>query len=815
MNSPLRLDVEAAFAAALELPPSEQAAFLAREYGHNPSLCGEVESLLRAHRAAANFLEPGVAGPSRIGPYRIVDHLGAGGMGSVFRAERDDEQFRQQVAIKMISGSLAGRPEFVRRFLDERQILAGLAHPNIARLLDGGYLPSGAPYLVMEYVDGVPITIYCNEHDLAGEARLRLFLELCDAVQFAHQHLVVHRDLKPGNVLVTSDGTPKLLDFGIAKLLAADQDRTGTIAQVVTLDYASPEQVRGAPVTTASDVYSLGVLLYELLAKERAYSLSGQSLEQAVDYICTRDPAPPGAVANCRVSQDLDAIVMKAMRKEPRERYGSAAELSADIGRYLDGRPVRARRGTLRYVARKFIVRHRTAVAAAIAAVSLLVASGVALVHSARVAEAERAKAQQRFDQVRQLANSLLFELNESVGRLPGSTSVRKQLTARALQYLDALAKTSSGDPGLQLDLAQSYERLGSIQGHISEMNLGDPQSALASYRRGIEILERVQGDAHATGHNDVLKELGYLHLLRGDVYRDLRDFQGRDREYEQGIKIIEPLATRFPNDEALSRLYSIALFGLAKGRAAENPDAARALYLRTLAIDGRLLQSHPDDQRYQRNLALGHKYLASVLRSHPEALAHLRMAQALDEKRVAADPKSPGARLDLSFDLSEIASHVEATGDLSRALELCRQAQSIRKELAAADPQNAQFRLRVATAGKSLGGMLAKMGRLDEALGEYRASAGVAEAAIRAVPADPRNRETLGELEMGIASTEERIATRSAGGPGTREHLQKSCRAYARAAEVLTALAREGIATEVETGLAKDAARAAAACSR
>jgi non-specific serine/threonine protein kinase/serine/threonine-protein kinase len=472
--------------------------------------------------------------------------------------------------------------------------------------------------------------------------------------------------------------------------------------------------------------------------------------------------------------------------------------------------PVLARRGTFHYVARKFIVRHRTAVAAAAVGAILLIAAGVALAYSARVAQTDRARAQERFDQVRQIANSLLFELHDSIVALPGSTGVRKQLVARALQYLEALEKTSSGDPSLQLNLAQSYERLGSVQGHISEMNLGDPQGGLASYGRAIAILDRVPSATR--GRPDILKELGHLHLLRGDVYRDLRQFSERDREYQQGLAILEQFAQRHPNDDDGMMLYSSALFGIGKGYVAADPEGARRLFLRTLAIDDRLYKAHPEAWNRQRNLALDYKYLSSVVPSHQEALDHLRKAQALDEKRLAAHPGDAQARLDLSFDLSEIAEHLKETGDLAEALRLYRQVQSIREELAAADPNDAQLRLRVVTAGKGMAEVLEKMGRPESALVEYRAAAVRAEAAVAAVPADPRNRSALAEIEVGIGTNEDWIAARS-GADRASEHRRRSCDAYVRASQVLQSIMKDGIATTVERQLAKKAAEAAAAC--
>jgi non-specific serine/threonine protein kinase/serine/threonine-protein kinase len=819
-------EIEEVLAAAVEVPEDQQGDYLASVCGQRPWIWAEVEAFLsirdQANAAFASppeiswveiLSEPAPVIDQKLGPYRVIRVLGIGGMGEVYLAERDDDQFHRQVAVKMIAGSIAS-PELLARFRAEREILATLDHPNIARLLDAGISASGRPFLIMEYVDGMPLLEFCQDRRLDLRARLELFCAICSAVQFAHQNLIVHRDLKPGNILVTAEGTPKLLDFGIAKMLAAPRGAptlTLLSAQPMTPDYASPEQLRGAAMTTATDIYSLGALLYELLTAARPFQLKGSRLEEAARLIADTPTPKPSAAGGARRRQlegDLDAIILKALRSEPRDRFGSVEELSSDIGRYLSGLPVLARRGTFQYVARKFVARHRAAVAASATAVGLLVAGGVALAHSARVAELERAKSQERFDQVRQLVNSLLFEFHDDVATLPGADNTRKKLVARALQYLEALEKTAPGDPALLLDLAQSYERLGSVQGHLSELNLGDPRGALASYGRGIETLQRVPSGAPQ--RTAILKELAQLHLLRGDVYRDLRDARARDREYEQVLAILEPLAARFPDDEGIRTRYSSVLFGLAKGQSAESPAAARELFLRSLAIDDKTFQAHPDDWKSKRNLALDYKYLSSVAPSHQEALDYLEKARALDEKRVAAQPDNQQARLDLSYDLSELASHLVETGDLPRALGLSRQVQSIREELEAADPRDAQIRLRVVTAGKGVAVVLARMGRLEAALAEYRAAAERAEAAIAAVPGDPRNREVLGEIELGIGSVEERVAARS---PAAAEHRRNSCHAYARVAEVLGVLVSEGVATGPEASLAKEASRAAATC--
>ena len=379
------------FEAALDEEPAERDRFVAAACGDDDALLRQVSRLLRAHTQAGNFLEKSplfVAGifrrdgpvGRRIGPYLIEGELGQGGMGAVYLASRADEEYRQQVAIKLIWPGI-NEDQIVNRFRTERQILADLNHPNIARLLDGGKTDDGWPYLVMEYVEGEPITGYCNRKRLSINERLKLFREVCDAVSHAHGHRVIHRDIKPGNILATEDGAIKLLDFGIAKLLSPDDapvSLSRSMLDWMTPDYASPEQLRAERVTARSDVYGLGVVLYELLTGQRPYSFKNQPKDQPrheiARAICEQEPERPSArvrrsgegASNFsegngrrRLAGDLDRIVLKALAKEPERRYQSVAELSEDIRRHLAGRPVAARGDSLSYRTGKLMRRHK------------------------------------------------------------------------------------------------------------------------------------------------------------------------------------------------------------------------------------------------------------------------------------------------------------------------------------------------------------------------------------------------------------------------------------------------------------------------
>lgn len=438
--------IDSIFQTVVELDPAERAGFLDRACAGDASLLSEVESLIKSHEQAQSFIESPLlqvpmnllvqeqdrSNVSRlIGAYKVIRQIGHGGMGTVFLASRADDQYRKAVAIKLISRGM-DTDSIVSRFRHERQILASLDHPNIARLLEGGTTEDDLPYFVMEHIEGQPIDEFCDSRKLTTSERLKLFRTVCSAVHYAHQNLIVHRDLKPSNILVTSEGVPKLLDFGIAKLLKPEMYAqtiapTEAMVRPMTPDYASPEQVRGQPVTTASDVYSLGVLLYELLTGHRPYRIKSLHPEEIERAICDQEPERPStaitrtvetssfdsahpitltpeSVSKTREGQpdklrrklagDLDNIVLKAMRKEPQRRYASAEQFSEDLRRHIEGLPVIARKDTFAYRGGKFVKRNKIGVAAVAAFLVLTVAAAVAIVVQSSRASRERDKAQ-------------------------------------------------------------------------------------------------------------------------------------------------------------------------------------------------------------------------------------------------------------------------------------------------------------------------------------------------------------------------------------------------------------------------------------
>jgi serine/threonine protein kinase len=525
------LRIEAVFHEAMELQGDARKRLVESRCRGDCALIEEVDLLLDACEAEARVTETArlklESGPEtrldhkRVGAFEIDHLLGRGGMAAVYLAHRVDGQFEQQVAIKLIDLPLA-TDVFRERFRQERQILAGLQHPYIARLLDGGVTPEGDLYLAMEYVHGIPIQQFCENNELSVPQRIALFLKVCEAVQFAHQHFVVHRDLKPDNILVAEDGTPRLLDFGTAKLLspslakpASELTREGY--RSFTPQYASPEQVLGNPITTASDTYSLGVLLYVLLTGTPPYQLKELTTAEMLRVVCEDPPRKPAHAANSdkRLDSDLEAILVKALRKEPLERYLTAEQLASDLRAYLCGQPVAAHQGSIRYRAAKFARRHWFGLTAAALLASTLATGVVGTVWQARVANQERRKAEARSADLRQLSNSLLSELDEAIKQLPGSTGAQKLLVTRMLEHLDRMAKDAQGDRQTQLDLARAYIQIGQVQGDPYFQNLGDIPGALADFDKAIATVKPV---ASNPGDREALRTLALALKARSET---------------------------------------------------------------------------------------------------------------------------------------------------------------------------------------------------------------------------------------------------------------------------------------------------------
>jgi hypothetical protein len=606
------------FALALAEPAAGRPALLAREAAGDADLVAEVESLLRAHEQPDRFLDAvpaalraealDVGGANhvgeRIGAYRIVERIGTGGMGDVYKAVRDDDQYRAEVAIKLMRGDLRN-PLAGQRFRTERQILAQLDHRNIARLLDGGTTAGGLPYVVMELVAGEPIDRYCDARDLPARQRVQLFLQVCAAVSVAHQHLVVHRDLKPNNILVTADGSVKLLDFGIAKLLEPDPatgagtDETQTQFRAMTLEYASPEQLSGGAVTTASDVYSLGVVLYRLLTGQSPYRSTGGDAARVAEILGDTTPTRPSQVltpVERGIDTDLDYILLLALRKEPQKRYGSVEQLANDLRNFLAGRPVLARRGTAAYRFGKFVRRNKVPLAAA-SLVLLSLAGGLGLaLREARIA-------QRHFDSVRKLANTLVFDIHDEIAQVRGATKARELLVKTSLEYLDALYQESGSDLALRAELAAAYRRIAAVQSNDLTPSLGDAQAAAVSLQRAIALLEPV---VRAEPRNDrAAVDLGKTYLEQSRLQLRIAGPAPAKVSGQRAIELLESRKAGYTDDFERASLLASLYFTQAQVLGDDAGSAAGMQMMdRMVAVAEENHRAHPGDRRARTMLA-------------------------------------------------------------------------------------------------------------------------------------------------------------------------------------------------------------------
>lgn len=753
--------IQELFIATSDLPEERRHGYLDKACGGDSALRAEVESLLAADAGASGFVEEAMgraavklAGPRQVGAYRILSEIGRGGMGAVYLAERADQQYQKRVAIKMARFSAHG--DFVlERFRHERQILATLEHQNIGRLLDGGETEDGLPYIVMEYIEGRPVTDFVKERGLSVRARIELFLKIAAAVQHAHRFLVIHRDLKPSNILVTAAGEPKLLDFGIAKLLepSALQEaimHTSTGMRLLTPDYASPEQVRGEQVTTASDVYSLGVVLYEILSGVKAHRIKDYTPLEIDHAVCEAQTERPSAAAARtgefrHIDPELDVIVLEAMHKDPARRYASVEHLADDLRRYLDGLPIQARRDSRSYRARKFLRRHRVgAAAAAMLLVTLVAAAGVTS-WQASVARSQARRAEMRFRQVRQLANRFLLDFDEQIRNLEGSTPARESLVKTASEYLDSLAAEAGNDVELRTELAMAYRKLGDVQGGPRGSSLGRSGDALKSYARSVSIGQ----DLFDSGVRNpaLLRQIIEAERMLGLLEHRLRAKGGDDQYHKRlthAVTLAESLARQSPelgNYRVLASMYRELGESFADNNRAK---LAEERYSQALPVYRKVRQLEPG-LRSDRGVALVLQRLgdAKVMRGDLEAglrfyresydlfnsLERYPKAGQAERRSVLSAHLSIGALLG-----DPLIPNLRRT---SGAVAATTAALVIAEHLAQADPANRTAKLDLAYTAAQLGRILS-MTRPVHAIAHLRRAVELA-AAVRATSPDDR----------------------------------------------------------------------------
>jgi non-specific serine/threonine protein kinase/serine/threonine-protein kinase len=772
--------------AASELPASEREAYVAHETAGDANLAAEVESLLESLAEAEEFLEePPLPLCSNsdlsgrwVGEYRLDRLIAKGGMGAVYQATKQMDGAALPVAVKLIQITAASS-YLTRRFRQERQILARLTHENILHLLDGGVSSDGTPYLVTEFLDARNLQDWLREAQPSLAERLRVFSGICAGVGYAHRQLVIHGDIKPSNILITRDGVPKLVDFGIARLLSGpdtgEQQATITMAPALTPWWASPEQLRGEPLSVESDTYELGRILFYLLTGHPPFDFSGLSPAQILDKLRRESTPLPSVVANdLRLSGDLDNITLKALEFDRAQRYPSADALGEDIARHLSLRPILARAQTPAYRLEKFVRRNRGLVGLSFAALlALALALGLALYQAGR-ARANAESSQLRFEQLRSLANTLIFEADDALATLPGATPVRARLVRNALLYLDQLASQETDDPQLKEELAAAFEKIGDIQGRPGVMNLGQIAQALDNYRKSEQILEQLRREARAAKQFVAASDnLGRTYSRISAALRAMGDVAGGLAYERKALGIRQALFEGNPNDLDLKRALASSLTTLS-GSLSQMGDYAGVLdtrrqalrmaeeivsasgaqptdqrnlalslarmgsiemhegllreslehYRRALEIDSGLAQADPGNVVFQQALGWSHSNYALILGRldrHLEALSHLQTSRQILERVVRADEHDIRGRTLLEINRSRSAQTLLRLGRPAAALAMAEASLRGREQLAARNPANAGAQGEVAESHMAIAQVRQALGQRPLAIDHYR----------------------------------------------------------------------------------------------
>jgi eukaryotic-like serine/threonine-protein kinase len=740
------------------------------------------------------------------------------------------------VAIKIVSRGM-DTDMVLRRFRTERQILASLDHPNIARILDGGSTSSGLPYFVMEFVDGLPLTRYCDERRLTVTERLRLFRKVCDAVGYAHRNYVIHRDLKPGNILVTSDGTPKLLDFGIAKIVkGSDEDPTVTGLAMATPAYASPEQIRGGAIGLGSDIYSLGVILYELLTGHRPYRLPMRDSEELARVICEREPTrastvvgirekveegegatvtvDPSDISECRrttidalrrrLRGDLDTVISVALRKEPDRRYSSVEHFSDDLGRFLDGRPILARKDSAAYRFTKFASRHPAGLGLAIAAVLLLCALSA-------YASWEARRLSRRMAEDHQLASTFLVEVHDAIARLPGATPAREKLLRKSLDYLNGLTRDAGEDPALHRALATAYEKFAELQAGTIGAGLGKSYDALETVKKAQRIREMLAKDPRDL---KAQLELSNNYLLTAFLVGRAASADERLQYDHKALAIAERLYGLDPKNpdyqDLLARSHTSSAYAL---MFYDRWEESRKHFRRALTLRTNTLSFAKDSVKAQRDLARIHYRLGAGYAQAGqagEAVGYLRQALAIQRPISAANPNDEAITSETAASCHFLGVALRGEGNTREALDAFNEAIAIREESLSRDPQNARSRSLVAGNYAERGTTYLEAGHFSEALRDLHKAVEYQTSLIEVDPKGTPTRIAMADFQCRLAKANAMLARKSSAAKH-QAYWRESAKYFRRADALYSALLSEGLLQSPQLRkMAKEAAEGA-----
>ncbi len=786
MNQESWKNIKSVFDTAVELPPDERIDFLDKNCDGEIRL--EVEKMLAVDDDESLDVSPlenlNLIGKS-IGKYKILREIGRGGMGAVYEASRDDGEFLQKVALKLIKRGMDS-DEILRRFRNERQILASLKHENITSLLDGGITESGSPYYVMEFVEGVPIDEFCEK--LSVDEKLKLFRQVCSAVAYAHARLVVHRDLKPSNVLVTADGTAKLLDFGIAKVLDTNDlasHKTVTQLGMMTPQYASPEQIRGEQVTTSGDVYSLGLLLHEILTGKPAFDFSDKSLDEIRRIITETSPLRPSdavtrrhgdavktpeisasprlTVSASELKGDLDTIILKSLNKEPARRYLTVQEFSNDIKRYLDGMPVKAQPDSFRYRFGKFVKRNKTSVIAASLVFASLIGGISIATWQAVVARRESEIAKKRFEDVRNLANNVVFRYNDEAAKLPGSIALRAMLVKDAAEYFDKLSLDAADDLSLQKELALAYLKLGDLQGGAYQSNIGDTAGASQSYEKAFQLLDNLQRNFPAdieiqTAYSGSLLQIGKIQTRRREIPKAIETL-------EKALRIQESFAAN--SAESKRRLVQIYIsLGDAHSRdESKKTDEQKALpmnnFQRALELSLELTSQNEAVNRDFQLLGVSYqrignlRYYAASANGETQRKKDLLESVSFHEKSIKvfekiaeSSPDDLVAKRTFADELIMSAPIFAETGNAAKAIEYSKFAENEFEKLSAGDLKNWELRYDLAMTYYQSAAMFQSLKNYSAGEEKMRRSTDLL---LQLSTENPSNKEIVSDIKSGL----------------------------------------------------------------